>query len=491
MKTAFLYSTAAVLLLVTDHAMCGTGPRGPNIVVVVADDLGYGDLGCYGDRLIQTPHLDRFAAEGLRLTSYYAPAANCSPSRTGMLTGRIPTRAGVTDWIPQGSPMHVRRQEVTIATLLRRAGYATCLVGKWHLNGGFDQAGQPQPGDHGFDDWFATQNIALPSHRNPINFYRNGQPVGPLEGYAAEIVGAEAVRWLASVRDKTRPFFLYVAFHEPHEPIATAKRYVDLYPDQQPSQAAHHGNITQFDDAFGWLMHALDAQGLRDNTLVFFTSDNGPAITPMHPHGSAGPLRAKKGHLYEGGIRVPGLLRWPGHTKAGTTSDEPVSGVDLLPTLCAITGLPLPADRKLDGASFLPLFEGRPIERRTPLFWHFFAASSAPKVAMRVGDWKLLAQLDRPDPLKRNHLTAADQQALKTAELTTLELYNLRVDIGEQHDLAAREPERVNTMAAGMRRLYHEVRQECPLWPDWKFANYDGPRIEWPPYWNPKGRPKK
>ena len=463
----------------------------PNILVVITDDLGYGDLRCYGDRTLHTPNLDRLAAEGLRLTSYYAPAANCSPSRTGLLTGRIPTRAGITDWIPQLSPMHVRREEVTIATLLRRAGYATCLSGKWHVNGGFEQTDQPQPGDHGFDYWFATQNLALPSHRNPTSFFRNGRPVGPLVGYSADLVAGEAIQWLAQKRDKAKPFFLYVAFNEPHEPIATAKKYEDLYPATEPSYAAHHGNITQFDTAFGRLMRALDDQGLRNSTLVFFTSDNGPAITPMHPHGSAGPLREKKGHLYEGGIRVPGLMRWPGRVKPGSVSDEPVSGVDLLPTLCAIAGIAPPADPKIDGANVLPLLAGRPVARKTPLFWHFFAASSAPKVAMRVGDWKLLARLDRPDPKKRNHITAEDQRNLKTAEMTTFELYNLREDIGERRDLSTQEPDRVAAMAAQMRRLYHEVRDECPIWPDWTFANYDGPRIEWPPYWKPRAKAKK
>lgn len=462
----------------------------PNFVVVVADDLGYGDLGCYGAQVVRTPHLDRLAADGLRFTSYYAPAANCSPSRCGLLTGRTPTRLGVTDWIPQQSPMHLRRAEVTVATLLRGGGYATVLVGKWHLNGGFDRADQPQPGDHGFDCWFATQNIALPNHRNPTNFYRNGAPLGPLQGYSADIVSAEAVRWLEH-RNKAQPFFLYVAFHEPHEPIATAKPYVDLYPDKVPSEANFNGNITQLDAAFGRLMQALDNEKLRDNTLVFFTSDNGPAITSVHPHGSAGPLRAKKGHLYEGGIRVPGLIRWPGRVRPGSVSDEPVGGLDLLPTVCEIAAVPLPAGRKIDGACILPVLEGKPFQRSSPLFWHFFGASSAPKVAMRVGDWKLLAHLAQADPAKRNHITAADQRALKTAELAVFELYNLRNDIGEQHDLAEQQPQRVAAMVAQMKSLYHEVRDECPVWPEWTFANYDGPRIEWPPYGKPRaGAPK-
>ncbi len=157
----------------------------PNIVLVLADDLGYGDLACYGAKDVQTPNLDRFAAEGLRLTSCYAGHANCSPSRTALMTGRTPTRVGVRNWIPQDSPVHLRRSEITIATLLKRAGYATCHVGKWHLNGEFNKPTQPQPGDHGFDHWFSTQNNAVPNHRNPDNFVRNGKPVGKLEGYSA------------------------------------------------------------------------------------------------------------------------------------------------------------------------------------------------------------------------------------------------------------------------------------------------------------------
>ncbi|MBW3600736.1 MAG: sulfatase-like hydrolase/transferase, partial [Planctomycetes bacterium] len=348
-------------------AMAVSGTRAsaeppPNFLVVLADDLGFGDLGCYGHPVIQTPNLDRFAAEGLRLTDCYAASANCSPARTGLMTGRTPYRCGIHNWIPMFSPMHVRAEEVTIATLLRRAGYKTCHVGKWHLNGRFNLPGQPQPNDHGFDHWFSTQNNALPSHRDPDNFVRNAEPVGRLEGYSAPLVAAEAIRWLREVRDPEKPFFLFVCFHEPHEPIATDARFAALYPSpDDPTLSAHHGNVTQMDDAFGRLMTAIDELGLRDDTLAFFTSDNGPAITRAHPHGSAGPLREKKGHVYEGGIRVPGLLRWPGKTKAGSESSEPVSGVDLLPTLCEIAGIRPPADRNLDGASFLPIFDGEPI----------------------------------------------------------------------------------------------------------------------------------
>jgi len=338
--------TFIVSISSTAFASNGAQPsERPNFVIVLCDDLGYGDLACYGHPVIQTPNLDRFAAEGMRLTSCYAAAANCSPARTGMMTGRTPFRVGIHNWIPMFSPMHVRREEITVATLLRDRGYTTCHAGKWHLNGRFNLPGQPQPSDHGFDHWFSTQNNALPNHHNPDNFVRNGKPAGLLEGYSAQLVADEAIHWLRDLRDTAKPFFLFVCFHEPHEPIATDKRFADLYPSPGlPTRAAHHGNVTQMDHAFGRLMKAIDELNLRDNLLVFFTSDNGPAITNRHPHGSAGPLREKKGHVYEGGIRVPGIIRWPGCTNPGTTCDEPVSGVDVLPTFCEIAGIVPPAD---------------------------------------------------------------------------------------------------------------------------------------------------
>ena len=488
--------TKAVLWTVLAWCLAGTvvnaqekskPERRPNFIIVLADDLGYGDLGCYGNKDIKTPNLDKLARDGLRFTSYYAPAANCSPSRTGLLTGRFPTRAGIHNWIPMLSPMHVRAQEITLATLLRRAGYATCQVGKWHLNGMFNLPGQPQPSDHGFEHWFATQNNALPNHKDPYNFVRNGIPMGPLKGYSSRIVADEAIRWLKEVRDPDKPFFLYVCFHEPHEPIASAKEFTDLYPSpKDPSRAAHHGNITQMDDSFGRLMQALDKLGVGENTVVFFTSDNGPAVTAIHPHGSAGPLRAKKAHLYEGGIRVPGILRWPGHAKPGQESEEPVGGVDVLPTFCAIAGVSPPKDRAIDGASFLPVLQQKTIERKTPLFWHFYPAASAPKVAMRMGDWMLLAHLDGPEMKSRADIHADDQKAIKTAELSTFELYNLRRDLGQTTDLAAKEPKRLEEMAGVLRKLYREVRDESPTWPAWDWPRYEAERIVWPDYYKAK-----
>ena len=451
----------------------------PNIVFVLADDLGYGDLHCFGAKDVQTPNLDQFASEGLKLTNCYAAHANCSPSRTAIMTGRTPTRVGVRDWIPEESPVHLRRSEITIATLLHNAGYATAHVGKWHLNGEFNQATQPQPGGHGFDHWFSTHNNAYPNHRNPDNFVRNGQEVGKTQGFASQLVADEAIHWLRDIRDKSKPFFLYVCFHEPHEPIATADEYKKLYPSDDKSFSAHHGNISQMDANFGRLMRALDDDKLRDSTFVMFTSDNGPAITPFHPHGSAGPLRDKKGSMYEGGIRVPGLVRWPGQTKPGSVSDEPVCGVDVLPTLCAAATIAPPNDRKLDGISFLPVLAGESLKRSAPLYWHFNRASSAMKIAVRVGDWKLLAALDKNPEARDNNITEQSEHDFKTAEPTTFELYNLKSDLAETTNLIDKEPAKFAELKAVLLRKYHEVRDESPTWPAWKFTGAEGKKIIW------------
>lgn len=469
------------VLMFIFHACRLMAAERPNIVLVLADDLGYGDLACFGAKDVRTPHLDRFASEGLRLTSCYAGHANCSPSRTALMTGRTPTRVGVRDWIPEDSPVHVRRSEITIAKLLQQSGYATCHVGKWHMNGEFNKPTQPQPSDHGFDHWFSTQNNAYPNHRNPDNFVRNGTAVGNLEGYAAHLVADEALRWL-DARDKAKPFFLYVCFHEPHEPIASDAKYSALYPHEDPAYSAHHGTISQMDDAFGRVMSALDAGGVRDNTLVLFTSDNGPAITSQHPYGSAGPLRDKKGSLWEGGIRVPGIVRWPGKTKPGSTSDEPVCGVDFLPTICAITGLQQPSDRSIDGTSWLPVLDGKPVERKTPLYWHFNRAFGGPKVALRVGPWKILATLDKAPAEKGNNITEQTERDFKEAALTGFMLYNLDTDIAEKNDLAASQPAKLAELKALLEAKYADVRGESPIWPAWQFTGSEGKKIEWPDY---------
>ena len=513
-KHIVYFGLLALLFHPTSDAWSAERAQRPNCLLILADDLGYGDLGCYGNATVRTPHIDRLATQGLRLTSCYSAAANCSPARAGLMTGRTPSRVGIYNWIPGLSPVHVRRSEITVATLLRNAGYDTCHSGKWHLNGDLIPFGtpaaralhpieglanvpdlqsrkwprQPQPWDHGFRHWFSTQNNALPNHRNPVNFVRNGQPVGPLQGYSADLVADEAINWLESRPNATRPFFLFLCFHEPHEPIASAKKYTDLYPSDDPSYSAHRGNITQMDAACGRVLAALDRLKLRQDTLVLFTSDNGPAITSIHPHGSAGPLRDKKGSIYEGGIRVPGIVRWPDRIQPGTTSDTPVSGVDVLPTLCELAGIDPPGDRVLDGTSLVPLLRGKPLTRSQPLYWQFHRARSRVKVAIRDEGWKLCAALTMPPLKPSGGIVAGEMAALKSAELTGFELYHLRHDVGEQHNVADSNPQVLKRLRDKLVRLHHQVRAEGPQWPVWEPARYESQRIEWPEYWKRRKR---
>lgn len=442
----------SLLTLVSLGSMhCDAADTGhPNLIVILCDDLGYGDLGCFGHPQIKTPNLDRLAGEGLRLTDCYAGAPVCSPSRAGLLTGRIPNRLGIYDWIPQNSPMHLQSTELTIATLLKKAGYETCHVGKWHCNGKFNSPDQPQPGDHGFDYWFSTQNNANPSHKNPVNFVRNGQKVGPLQGFSSQIIVDEAMEWL-SQRDKSKPFLLMVWLHSPHEPIATAGSFVEPYlaTAENPQQAEYFGNVSQLDHEVGRLLKDLDERGLRDNSLVYFSSDNGPETLHRYKgsersYGSPSPLRGMKLHMYEGGIRVPGIVRWPGHITPAQISNQPVVSYDLLPTFCALAGVTPPTDRPLDGASLLPLFAGRDITRSKPLYWQYDRAIGGEnRVALRDGDWKLLAN----------------------ATLSKFELYNLRQDRSEKQDLAASEPAKVAELSAKLKALHAEIKSEGPSWP--------------------------
>ena len=445
----------------------------PNVLVLFCDDLGYGDLACQGHPHIRTPHLDKLARQGIRLTDCYSSAPVCSSSRAGIMTGRTPNRSGVYDWIPNDHVVHLKDEEVTVASLLKSVGYDTAHAGKWHLNGKFNSSEHPQPGDHGFDHWFATQNNASPSHENPVNFVRNGAEVGPQQGYSCQLVADEGIRWLKGRPDTKRPFFLNVWFHEPHEPVASPRKLVSGYlkAAANEDQAQYFANVENMDAACGRLLAALDELGVAKDTLVFFTSDNGPETLKRYrgagrSYGSPGAMRGMKLHIYEGGIRVPGILRWPAamKLKPGSVIDTPVCGLDLLPTLCNLAGAQIPNDRALDGADFSPVFRGESISRHTPLFWNYYRAISAPKVAMRDGDWKIVAHWDGPEKPLGGNVNPGSMALIKSASLTTLELYNLRSDPSETNDLAANQPEKLKALAATMKRIYQEVQKEGPDW---------------------------
>lgn len=252
----------------------------------------------------------------------------------------------------------------------------------------------------------------------------------------------EAIDWLKTKWDDSRPFCLFVWFHAPHEPIATAPQFVEMY--QGKKEAVYYGSVSQMDYEFGRLMKTLDEMNVRDKTLVMFTSDNGPETLNRYrgsqrSFGSPGPLRGMKLHVYEGGIRVPGIIRWPGKVKPGSVSGEPANGTDILPTLCAMAAVPVPADRPIDGTSILPLFTGKKLDRKMPLYWRYDKALSKPfTVAMRQGDWKILAD----------------------NEMTQFELYNLPEDIAEQHNLAESQPQRLEAMKETLAKLHAEIDAE-------------------------------
>jgi arylsulfatase A len=460
-KRCFQLSLLIACCVILQCSLLKAAEPKPNVIVFLTDDQGWGDLGCYGHPRIQSPNIDRFAREGMRLTQCYSACSVCSPSRSAILTGRTPYRNGVWRWIPEGSQYHLRTSEIALPSLLKKSGYDTCHVGKWHLNGKFNSTEQPQPNDHGYDHWFATQNNAAPNHLNPTNFVRNGKSAGDLEGPSSSLCVQEAIGWLRNRRDQTKPFFLSVWTHEPHQPIETAQEYLNLYHDiDDPDLRQHHGNVSQVDAAFGKLMSAVEEMGFRDNTFVIYTADNGPEGDgdKGRTRGSTGGLRGRKRHSHEGGIRVPGIVRWPGKIQAGSTSELPVIGTDIFATVCEITSSPMPSDRVIDSASMVPIFRNELIKRTQPLYWRNHLAPEKYRVAIRDGDWKIVGSDD----------------------LSSFELYNLKDDWQESKDLAGQYPTKMEELQKKL--ILHDaaVLKDGPDW--WK--------EEIPTKTAPKSRPK-
>jgi arylsulfatase A-like enzyme len=262
-----------------------------------------------------------------------------------------------------------------------------------------------------------------------------------MEGFSATLVAAEAIKWLNDIHDPKKPFVLSVWFHEPHLPIATDPKFSALYAGHPNRE--YLGNVTQMDHGLGMIMDALEAKGLTENTLVFFTSDNGPEGKGGARGGSTGGLRGRKRSDYEGGIRVPGIARWPGHIKPGTVSDVPVVGTDIFATVLDVTGFALPKDRTIDGVSMMPAFAGRPVERKVPLFWRTHISPPGDRLAMRIGDWKIVGN----------------------DELTTFDLYDIQKDWKEENNLAGKMPEKAAEMRAALLKLWKEIEAEGPK--DW------------------------
>lgn len=447
----------AFILLALLSVPLSAGDR-PNVLIMLADDMGYGDLGSFGGRAI-TPNIDRLAAEGVKFEECYSGAPNCSPARVSLMTGRMPTRAGMYSYRPPGSTMHLRGEETTMAEVMLAAGYQTAHVGKWHLSClPQDPAlNQAQPHEQGFQYSLGTENNAEPSHLNPINYVRNGVEIGEQKGYSCQLLADEVETWFDTVYDDDKPFLLYVPFHEPHAKIATPPELSAQYPDLDQKSADYFGNIQHLDMAVGRILAALKSRGVDDNTLIFFGSDNG-----SYRMGSNGNLRGLKGGVYEGGIKVPGIFHFPRKFAGGRVTRTPMWFPDLLPTVAAFTDAEVPPELALDGIDLRPLLiEGREPDRAQPLLWYFYRSS--PEAAMRHGDYNLIARSS--DDQRRTHpIVAEDMHFVKTVRPEFFELYNLATDPGQRHDLAAAMPVKLREMKTKFWPLFEASRADGPDW---------------------------
>ncbi len=450
----------------------------PNIVVILCDDLGYGDLSSYGHPIIQTPNLDKLAEDGIKFTSFYSAAPVCSPARAGLLTGRSPNRAGIYDYIrPSGREMedcldlvHLQADEQTIPAMLKEVGYSTCLAGKWHLNSKFNSEAQPTPGYFGFDHWFAVANVALPSHENPNNFVRNGKEVGEMKGFSCQIIVDEVLNWLQN-KETGNPFYALVSFPEPHEPVASPQSLVEKYLPKSvnENQAQYFANVANIDDAVGRLVEYLK-ENYGENTLIIFTSDNGPETLNRYrgakrSYGSPGPLKEMKLWTTEGGIRVPGILNWLGKETYNGNSDAVVSLLDFMPTFAELSGAEL-LDKELDGQSMIPVIKTGKMDRNKPLLWIFYDAINEHRVAMRTDNWKILARMKNDTfylPLIHN-LYEGNEELVKQAHLVDFELYNMNEDIKEAENVAEKYPEQFEEMKKLVKIEYSKLVEGSYVW---------------------------
>ncbi len=437
----------------------------PNIIFILADDLGYAEVGCYGQKKIRTPNLDRLAAEGMRFTQAYSGNAVCAPSRCVLMTGRHAGHAFIRDnreVKPEGQHP-IADGVVTVAELLKARGYATGVMGKWGLG---PPGSEGDPLRQGFDHFFGYNCQRLAHNFYPAYLWRNDKKVD-LEGndgksatgkqYSHDLVEAEALEFIKS--RKGGPFFLYLAFTIPHlalqVPEDSLAEYKGLWDDPpytggkgyQPHpapRAAYAAMVSRLDRSVGRVVARLKELGLEENTLVMFSSDNGPTHggvggSASSFFASAGPFRGLKGSLYEGGIRVPFIARWPGKVKAGATSDLPLAFYDVLPTLCEVSGGEVP--RETDGISILPTLLGREGQKRHEfLYWEFPGYGG--QQAVRLGDWKGI------------------RQGLGKGNME-IQLYNLADDIGETKDVAAQNPATIERILLIMK----ENHRPSPVFP--------------------------
>ncbi len=401
----------------------------PNVVLIFVDDMGYGDLACYGHPNIKTPNIDNMADEGIRFTSFYAVASVCTPSRAGLLTGRYPIRSIPTNCGPSSPEKGMPVSEITIANVLKNAGYNTAAIGKWHLG----QQKHFLPTSRGFDSFYGlpySNDMILPwcpwlTEKDTLFMYENDKPVKEIGFNQDNLIvdyTKKALEYIHAQKDK--PFFLYLAHAMPHMPISTSAEF------KGKSAGGLYGDVVEtLDWSVGQILNTLKELGLDKNTLVIFTSDNGPwqnlpermlqkGVKPWHG-GSAGLLRGSKATTYEGGFRVPGIVRWPGQIPPKQTTTEMATTMDLFTTIVEVTGAKLPTDRKIDGNNILPLLKGEGKSPTQKLFYF----NGAKAEALRMGNWKYRFTKDEGE-----------------------QLFDLKNDPGEKYNLAKDEPARVQKL---------------------------------------------
>jgi N-acetylgalactosamine-6-sulfatase len=437
----------------------------PNIVLIVADDLGYADVACFGGKAVPTPHLDALARSGVKMTRFYAASAVCSPTRASILTGRYPLRYDIRRHFPDDAS-HLPRGVVTLPALLRAGGYATAHVGKWHLGGlhvghaANRAASIPGPREHGFDHYLCQIEQSPPRGQLAAErrLYRDGgtcllrddQPVPESDPYfrmhLTDILGAEAIRLVEQFHRAGRPFFLnlwHLVPHLPYEPGSEPHWSATAAPGISDNQHRFRSMVAHMDATIGALVKRLDELGLRENTLVVVTSDNGAVY-----EGDVGPLKAGKTDLHEGGIRVPMIASWPRRIPAGSSSAAVAATIDLLPTLCSAAGISVPEAAKVDGLDLMPRLAPRGDERpgaRGPLFWQL----------------DLYGKMQRHEPKPRPYATEAVSEGrwkLLTADAKPLELFDLEADVGETTNLLDRHPDIVTRLAAEVRAFLDSPR---------------------------------
>lgn len=423
----------------------------PNVVIILSDDQGWGDVGCYGAEDAQTPHLDALAASGVRLLDFYANAPMCSPTRAALLTGRYPYRCGVpfvVDSLP--GKLGLAGDEITIAEILRGQGYRTGLIGKWHLGSHRDSL----PNNQGFDDFFGFRAgcVDYYSHRfywglgagapSFHDLWRNEREIDESGAYATDLITRESVRFLEE--QGGGPFFLVVSYNAPHYPMHAPQEYLERFPpDMDPERRMHLALCAAMDDGIGRIAATLERKGLRENTLVFFQSDNGATIEDRAGLGGRNaPFRGFKFSLFEGGIRVPAIASWPGVLPAGETRSQPAASMDLFPAIAALCAADPPADRVIDGRNIWPMLAENAPSPHERLFWKRYD-----QAAVREGDWKLVVN---------GILALGEKHALQGRDRVFLS--NLAEDPREIRNLAGREPRIVENLRRKLRQWELDVQ---------------------------------